>query len=335
MKIPNEKQFQPFIMGSGMAGDAIKKSLQILNILEPHWNVLPAIQVKRDDSLKELARSANNPLLFIAHPAGLHAKALREADEASFRAIFCEKPVAVSLEEIHTLKNIKTKTAVFHVYRQAWGPQKLREMVERRDLGEIFSVESRYWQPSGAHRALHPELKSGGWKIDPHLGGPHGVLLDLGTHWVDLVSFILGEDVKDQEAWFSFANSDAPHRDTHIHCALDYSSGVRALGSISKVVHGSTNDLDIYIHGSKKSASWKFMEPDQIVVGEGRDRTILTRKESNLGSMQSPYHGLGWLEGYVEICRQVLRDVEGEEHSSYPTLSEALKVTEVLLAMVK
>lgn len=75
------------------------------------------------------------------------------------------------------------------------------------------------------------------------------------------------------------------------------------------------------------------MEPDQIIVGVGRDRSILTRQDSSLGSKQSPYHGLGWLEGYIEICRQVLRDIEGEDHTSYPTLAEALKVTEVLLTM--
>ncbi len=329
------KQFQPFIMGSGMAGDAIRKSLQILNILEPQWDILPAIQVKRDASLKELSLRSKNSLLFIAHPPGLHSKALQEADAGAFRAIFCEKPVAVSMDEVHTLKKIKTKTAVFHVYRQSWGPQKLREMMAKGELGEVFSVESRYWQPSGAHRALHPEFKSGGWKLDPHLGGPHGVLLDLGTHWVDLVSFILGDNVCSQKAWFSFANTDAPHRDTHIHCSLDYTSGARALGSISKVVHGSANDLDVHIHGSRKSASWKFMEPDQIIIGEGRDRSVLTRHDSLLGSKQSPYHGLGWLEGYIEICRQVIKDIEGEEHTSYPTLADALRGTEVLLSMVR
>jgi predicted dehydrogenase len=327
------KQFQPFIMGSGMAGDAIKKSLQLLNILEPQWRILPAKHVKRDESLRDLSSISENPLLFIAHPAGLHAKALREADEASFRAIFCEKPVAVSLDEIDFLKNVKTKTAVFHVYRQSWGPQKLKEMVARGEFGEVFSVESRYWQPSGAHRALHPELRSEGWKTDPLLAGPYGVLLDLGTHWIDLVSYILGDEVRASHGWLSYANTDAPHRDTHIHCSLDYSQGTRALGSISKVVHGSANDLDIHIHGSKKSASWKFLEPDQIIVGVGRDRSILTRQDSSLGSKQSPYHGLGWLEGYIEICRQVLRDIEGEDHTSYPTLAEALRVTEVLLTM--
>ena len=326
-------EFQPYILGSGMAGDAIAKSLHILQLTEPGWKILPHLQIKRGTPLKELASGAANPLLFIANPAGLHTEALLEADAAGFKAIFCEKPVSVKLSELKKLEGLKTKTAVLHVYRQSWGPQKLREMMKSGAFGEIISVESRYWQPSGAHRALHPDPKPSSWKTDPELGGPNGVLLDLGTHWVDLVTFILGEKALSGSGWASYLNTDAPHRDTHLQVSLDFPHGVRAFGSISKVVHGSANDLDIYIHGTKQSASWKFMAPDEINLGFGRDRQTITRHDATFGSHQAPYHALGWIEGYVEISRQVLRELSGQDFQGYPTLAEALMVTQTLLSI--
>lgn len=317
-----------------MAGDAIAKSLQILNMSEADWEIKPHRFVDRGASLKDLTKDVQNPLLFIANPAGLHTEVMLEADKAGFQAIFCEKPVAVISEELEQLQSIKTKTAVLHGYRQSWGPQKLKAMFDLGEFGEIISLESRYWQPSGAHRALQPAvLPTASWKTDPKLGGPSGVLLDLGTHWVDLVTFILGERPRGASGWASYINTDAPHRDTHLQLSLDFSKGVRAFGSISKVAHGSANDLDINIHGSRMSASWRFMSPDEIQIGLGRDRKVITRQDSKLGSHLAPYHAMGWTEGYVEIFRQVLRELTGQTATSYPTLEDALHVTRTLLGI--
>jgi len=57
----------------------------------------------------------------------------------------------------------------------------------------------------------------------------------------------------------------------------------------------------------------------------------VTRNESHWGSRLAPFHGLGWLEGYIEIIHQFLKEAAGQKSNVYPTLPESLKNIEVLL----
>jgi hypothetical protein len=94
------------------------------------------------------------------------------------------------------------------------------------------------------------------------------------------------------------------------------------LRTISKTAHGSTDHFEINVIGSKKSATWTFAHPDEIYIGEGRLRTLITRTESRSGSKQPPFRGMGWLEGYVEILRQSIYEIQGRSFEPYPNLKD-------------
>jgi len=323
---------QPFILGSGRAGQAVAKGLQIVALQEPGLALAPPRMLARDAVLADVVRGVENPVLVVANPTGLHAQAILSAARAGFFAIFTEKPACVNLAEVAKLRELKARVAVFHVYRQMWGPQWIAQMLEGNELGEVFSVESRYWQPSVAHRAIEAKLNANDWKNDPRLNGNYDVLLDLGTHWADLIFFLMKEKPSRAQAWASYVNAEAPHRDTHLHLTLDFPKGTRAFGSISKVVHGATNGFEVNVLGSKGSASWNFLAPDEVILGKGRDRTVVTRKEMTSGGQQPPFHGMGWLEGYTEILRQAFFHWCEKPFSPYPTLPASLDVLETLLS---
>jgi len=322
---------QPFILGSGRAAQAIAKSFHMIGMQEPELALTTPRQLGRGDSLAGLCDPSVTNLLAIANPTGLHAKTILEAAQVGFDAILCEKPVCVTLDEIKSLREVTAKVAVFHGYRQMWGPQNLRRLLQTGEFGEIISIESRYWQASVASRAAEGKLNSADWKNDPKLNGHHDVLLDLGTHWADLMTYLMGEKPSGAQGWISYVNAETPHRDTHVNLTLKYPGGARALGSISKAVHGATNGFELNILGAKQSAYWNFLSPDEVTLGKGRDRFIITRKESLLGGQQPPFHGLGWVDGYAEIVRQTLLDLTGKDFMPYPTLQESLDATEVLL----
>jgi len=42
--------------------------------------------------------------------------------------------------------------------------------------------------------------------------------------------------------------------------------------------------------------------------------------------MQAPFHGMGWIEGYIEIASRLLNEVYLKKKSSYPTLQNNLDV---------
>ncbi|NBX92791.1 MAG: hypothetical protein EBQ85_06115 [Proteobacteria bacterium] len=134
------------------------------------------------------------------------------------------------------------------------------------------------------------------------MSGTYDVLLDLTTHWPDLVFFLAGETPERVGVWKSFVNSTSEHRDTHNHITMELSKKRRSIGSLSKTAHGSGNGLEIHGITEKRSVSWTFLNPDELVIGEAGKRTTLHRPDgSSFGSEQYPFHSTGWLEGYVEI----------------------------------
>lgn len=315
-------QITPYILGSGKAATAITESLRVIETIHPECSFLPLVKLKRDEEFPDV-QNVTYPVLFIANPHALHAKAISQGEKAGFKLIVCEKPAAINNEQIAILRNIKTPVAVLHVYRQTWGIQTLKEMIQQGEFGEIISIEGRYWQSSSAQKAIKG-IKTDSWKNNPDLSGNSDVLADLACHWVDAAVFLAGKMPHDISIWKSFMNAEAPHRDTHIQLSLDFPGGIRSIASISKTVHGAPNHFEMNIIGSQKYGCWKFLEQDQLEISQGSTRSFITRNKTDIGSGHWPHHGLGWIEGHVEIIYQALRG------GKFPTLQENLDVMSIL-----
>lgn len=315
----------PLILGSGRAGDAFAKSFACLNLLKPNLKIAHSIFLNRGCSLASEMKKYEHPLLCISNPHGLHAETILEADLAGFDGILCEKPACVNLAEVQKLRQVKTPTAVMHGYRQMWGLQTIKQMLGDGKFGELISIEGRYWQSSATVKATQK-----GWKDDTRLSGEFDTYLDIGTHWVDAANYLIGSNPTRIKGWRSYINSESPHRDSHIQLAMDYPKG-RAFGSISKTYHGAGNHFEVNVIGAKMSATWEFLKPDEIFIGEGKDRRVMSRKESEIGSQQPPHHGMGWLEGYIEIASRLLGEVYEGKKLEYPRLSENLDTIEGML----
>jgi predicted dehydrogenase len=325
------KPIAPVLVGRGMAGQAILKSLSIASQTDSDLDLLPASIVKRGTPLSSYISNQAENVLFLANPSGLHASCIAEAEMAGFRTIVCDKPVAVRLEELARLEHIQARVNVLHGYRVLWGTQTIKQMIEAGELGEIFSIELRYWQSSSAQAALKGAPEKRSWKNDTQLNGPFDALVDLGSHAVDLCLFLMGDTPVESQCWLSYRNSAAAHRDTHVHLGMKFSGDRRALASISKTVHGASNHLEHTVLGVKGTATWRFEQPDEIQLGCGGRTSIIRREAANPSSGSLPFHGMGWLEGYVEIVRQSLRQAAGLSSTPVPTLKESLEVMKVLL----
>jgi predicted dehydrogenase len=313
----------PYFLGSGKASQALKESLRIIELSSPEFQIAEMIQIKRDAPFPNPTNDEFS-VLFIANPHALHSNAILEGEKAGFKLIICEKPAAVSKTQIENLKSVKIPVAICHVYRQMWGIQFLKKMVEEQEFGRLISIEGRYWQSSSAVKAL-TQMKTDSWKNNPNLSGDYDVLLDLGTHWADTVTYLASSRIKSVHQWKSFINAEASHRDTHLHLTIDFENQMKSFGSISKTVHGAGNDFEIHLIGEKKSATWKFSKPDYLEISEGNSTSMIQKSTTTIGSGHWPHHGLGWIEGYVEIIKQALKK------GQYPTLQENLLLLENIL----
>jgi predicted dehydrogenase len=328
------KPISPVLVGRGMAGKAILQSLAIIAATDPELNLLPVRVAKRSDKLDTYLSSNAGNVLFIANPSGLHAQFISAGIHAGFGAIAADKPVCVRPEELALLESIEAPVTVFHGYRVLWGTKTIKSLIDSGELGEVFSFESRYWQSSSAQAELKGVPEKRPWKNDPNLNGPWDALIDLGSHVADICLYLMSDIPVETRCWAAYRNSAARHRDTHVHLDMRFMQDRRALASISKTVHGAANDFEYTVIGTKAAATWRFMRPDEIELGSGGEKRVLSRGSANPSTGTLPFHGLGWLEGYVEITRQTLRQASGLDFTPVPTLKESLAAMTVLLNAV-
>lgn len=142
------------------------------------------------DSLEALFEQVD--AVDICTPNFTHADYVVRSAKAG-KAIFVEKPLAVSLPECERAAAAAEEAGVFNmvgfVYRFAPHAQALRELV-RTHFTQIYSISGSY----GARRLADPSLPFE-WRMDRELSGG-GALDDFGSHLLDLLFFSCGVKIK-------------------------------------------------------------------------------------------------------------------------------------------
>lgn len=124
----------------------------------------------------------------IATPNAAHTEIALRALEQGL-AVISEKPLAETLEAATHLLNraqeLGRPIKVVYEHRfWSWVPV-LHELIASGQVGHIHSVHAHY----STTRALHPSRSDWRWDLDV---SPLGVMVQLGTHLVDLLDFLFG-----------------------------------------------------------------------------------------------------------------------------------------------
>ncbi|HEX2250477.1 MAG TPA: Gfo/Idh/MocA family oxidoreductase [Gemmatimonadales bacterium] len=122
--------------------------------------------------------------LVIATPSALHARQAVDALQRGI-AVFCQKPLARTAAEtrrvVDQARAADRLLAVDLSYRWVEGVRRIRELIDRGELGRIYAVDLVF------HNAYGPDKP---WFYDPLLSGG-GCVIDLGIHLVDLALWTL------------------------------------------------------------------------------------------------------------------------------------------------
>ncbi|CAA9457293.1 MAG: Glucose-fructose oxidoreductase [uncultured Rubrobacteraceae bacterium] len=129
--------------------------------------------------------------VYVATPNHLHAPVV-EAAAAAGKHVMCEKPVAPTLAEARRMvaaceaAGVTYATAFDQRYHAAH--RRLRGLVEEGKLGTVCSARIHYacWLPPG--------WAEDNWRVDPARAGG-GAFVDLAPHGLDLLSYLLGEEI--------------------------------------------------------------------------------------------------------------------------------------------
>jgi len=311
--------FDLLIAGSGMAGKALAQAFrwvaadQGVELVAPRW-------IGRDEVI---SNTSDTSIVCIAGPHRLHAPRLLEIRDLP-GTVVCEKPAAVTLADVDALSAYPRDVAICHGYRMLWGPRELRRRVRSGDIGELVSLEGRYWQCSAAAAARRDS-----WKDDQQLNGAYDTLMDLATHWLDIACYIFDDYAPRVDLRLGYGNANSAHRDTHVLLQTMWDAGP-GLASVSKTAHGCGNDLEFHVIGTKARLSWAFSDPDVLWVAEGNNERRVVSEDKARSGMR-PFHGLGWMEGYVAIAESVLARMRGLPAERVPSLPESLAISRLLI----
>ncbi len=284
-------------------------------------------------SLDAMLADAEIDVVHLATPNHLHFPHAKAALLAG-KHVICEKPLALNSHESAELVKLaadrKLVNAVNFNIRMYPLSQQARSMVQAGELGDLFVLQGSYLQDW----LLYPT--DWNWRLEPKLGGGLRAVGDIGSHWLDLLTFITGLHVDEVFADFktfhpirkkparpleTFTGKmlqpsdyiDQPIKtEDYASIMLRYENGVRGILTVSQVSAGRKNRLYYEINGSKSSISWDSERPNELWIGHRPEPNQVLMKDPSLLSPEArtvtSYPG-GHNEGFPDTFKQLYAKV--------------------------
>jgi len=289
-------------------------------------------------------------VVHVTSPNDLHHSQTRALLDAG-KHVVCEKPLAMTAAESADLVRRAAETGLVNAtnFNIRYYPlnQHVHEVIADGGLGEVRLVTGRYFQD---WLLLESDWN---WRLQPDRGGALRAVGDIGSHWLDLMTYITGQHVASVmadlttfigtrqeptgpvETFSTDRSAETVTRDISTEDAatilLRFDGGARGAVSISQISPGRKNSLVYEIDGSEGAWGWDSEQPDQAWIGH-RDRPneILIRNPALMGAAGQAAAALpgGHVEGFFDtFCahfRAVYADVAAGRPSpspGYPTFA--------------
>jgi predicted dehydrogenase len=210
-------------------------------------------------SLRDLLAAVPVDALIVCTPPDTHCDLVLEAVAAGVH-VLCEKPLALDLEQARTMLEAAAEAGVVLTmatkFRYVSDVLKAQNMIRLGVLGEILHVSNQFKSPVDM---------SARWNADPRRSGG-GVLIDNGTHSVDIVRYLLGpiESIAAEEG-------PRPHGlavDENVHLSLVCAGGVPASIDLSWTEQ-SQSPYYIEINGTRGRIGIGWKESVYTLANDG------------------------------------------------------------------
>jgi predicted dehydrogenase len=331
----------------GLLGSSVERA-------QPVAQRLAIPRVYRD--LDELLSDPRVGIVHIASPNAHHFEQAKRALEAG-QHVICEKPLATTAQQtaaLCALAQSRPAQAAAVNYNMRYYPlcHEIRARIASGALGRVFSVTGSYVQDW----LLYPEDYN--WRVESNGLTQLRAVADIGTHWMDLVQFVLGAPIRAVCAdlatfhprrlkpvgpsdTFSSSTDRARRQatkdvgivtDDHAAVLLHFDGGARGAFHVSQVTAGRKNRLTIEVAGSAGAACWDSESPNQLWLGSRNGpNQVLERDPALLGPAAaaiSHYPG-GHAEGFADTFKQLFLAVYGRiiendtgRPGAYPTFTD-------------
>ena len=280
-------------------------------------------------SLEEMLADEQVEAVHVTSPNHLHFEQVEQILTAG-KHVICEKPLAMtsaqSAELVSRASDSGRLAAVNFNIRFYPLNQHLREVVGQGELGDIRLVSGHYFQD---WLLMESDWN---WRLEPERGGALRAVGDIGSHWLDLTSFITGLGVSEVMADLAtFVNlrrqpkgpieTFAVQRDVETVAReiktedvatilLRYENGARGIVGISQISAGRRNSLQYEIDGAKSAAAWDSEQPDMLWIGHrGKPNELVPRDAALMSAAGRQAAALpgGHVEGFADTFAALFR----------------------------
>lgn len=198
--------------------------------------------------------SRNPDIVIIATPTVTHRKIAEECFNAGVN-VLVEKPIADTIENakviVERAKHENLKLMVGHTERFNPAVIKLKEIIQNGELGEIASCSTKRVGPF------------------PSRNCDVGVILDLGTHDIDIISYLYGEKVREV---YAIAGCQIHSQEDHASLMLRFCNGNAGICEINWLTPSRMRRLSVV--GSKGIAGLDFIEQRLTIFNNGTPHEV-------------------------------------------------------------
>ena len=291
-------------------------------------------------SLEALLDDPTVDAVHVTSPNDLHLPQTR-AVLAAGRHVICEKPLAMSAVESAELVRLAAASGLVNAanFNIRWYPlnQHAHDVVTGGEIGDVRLVTGRYFQD---WLLLETDWN---WRLQPERGGALRAVGDIGSHWLDLTTFITGQrvvavmaelatffDLRREptgpvETFSTEVAAETVTRDIATEDAatilLRFENGARGVVTVSQISAGRKNSLQYEVSGSGASVAWDSEQPDQLWTGHReRPNEILIRNPALMspgGRAAAALPG-GHVEGFGDTFAALFRAVYADIAAGRP-----------------
>jgi predicted dehydrogenase len=290
-------------------------------------------------------------VVHLTTPNHLHHEQVKQALAAG-KHVVCEKPLALTSEQSAELLELAERSGLVHCtnFNIRFYPQvqQARALVANGAVGVVWNVHGGYLQDW----LLLPT--DWNWRLEPEKGGELRAVADIGSHWLDLVQFVVGRRVaslladlattipvrrKPTHEIETFASADDVEREDApmttedlAHILLRFDDGTRGSLVVSQVSAGRKNSLRFEVDGSGGSLAWDAERHEELWLGHrGKPNELLARDpslflpEATTRTTLPAGHAEGFADTFKELYRAVYAAVATggpPEAPDYPTFAD-------------
>jgi predicted dehydrogenase len=367
------------VIGTGFIGPVHVEALRRLGI------EVAAVAGPRIDGVAEKARAMRiekyydtaealiaDPEINVVHitsPNHVHHPQAKAALLAG-KHVVCEKPLAMNSAESSELmqlaKEKKLVNAVNFNIRFYPLSHQARQMVQGGEIGDVYIVQGSYLQD---WLLLSTDWN---WRLEPQFSGDMRAVADIGSHWLDLTTFITGLQIEAVFADFAtfLKTRQKPtqpvetftgklqtavdyveqpiNTEDYATVLLRYSNGARGVMTVAQVCAGRKNRLYYEIDGAKSALVWDGERPNELWINHRerpnemllKDPALLLPEARQFASYPGG-HNEGFPDTFKQLYRAIYRYIEAGDFNAlpdFPTFEDghrALRVAEGIFKSAK